>query len=513
MNALQLSAVKDSRYKMILSSTFFFGILSQGMGLFNKYSVLDDPENYSVGVDYTSGRWMLGVLGDLEKFIYGDGHFSLPLFNGFLAIVLIAASAYLIINMLELRSTVSCVFVPGIMVAFPVVTSIFGFMFTAHLYMLSLFFSILGAWMICMKEEWYYRLFGAGIISASIGIYQAFFPVTTTVILLYLLKHTLDLRNRGIYKKSVVSLACSVVSMGLYFIINHLFLSHKNLVLSDYKGINSVWNVSLSDYLRRAKDAYMEFIPLAPKTESYFYSDMFPYNLKYIYFIIIIAPLILCIIQFFRLFKYDRKRALFFAFLLLLFPLSVNLIIMMAGKNETHSIMVYAQVFPFILFAWFIEKYGFPQVLYKKTVYFLTLSIMLLSLGMYCRVDNKCYLRATFAQQNAISYFTTLITQIKSTEYYHDEMPVTFINANAKSDLTFLQNEALMKVNYTPYYMDVGGYLNVYSWDHFMRQWCGFAPVIVDSNEYELLEEVINMPHYPDYGSIRIINDTVVVKF
>lgn len=185
----------------------------------------------------------------------------------------------------------------------------------------------------------------------------------------------------------------------------------------------------------------------------------------------------------------------------------------MAGKNETHSLMVYAKVFPFILFSWLTEKYGFRQGHFQKTVSLVTVSIMLLSLGMYCRIDNKCYLRATFAQQNAISYFTTLITQIKSTENYKDEMPVTFINAKAKSDLTFIHNEAFKNVDYSPYYMDVSGYLNTYSWYHFMKQWCGFAPIIVDSNDYEVLEEVINMPHYPDYGSIRIINDTVVVNF
>lgn len=36
----------DTRYKVVFLSTFLCGLLAQGMGLFNKYSVLDDPVTY-----------------------------------------------------------------------------------------------------------------------------------------------------------------------------------------------------------------------------------------------------------------------------------------------------------------------------------------------------------------------------------------------------------------------------------------------------------------------------------
>ena len=257
----------------------------------------------------------------------------------------------------------------------------------------------------------------------------------------------------------------------------------------------------------------MDFFTLDNNISYPFNSNMHPYHIQYIYLLIISVGLLLCIIQFLRIFKYDWKRSLFFACLVLLFPLCVNLIIVMAGKNETHTLMVYAQVFPFILFAWLIEKLDFHRASLQKAACYAALSIMLLSLGMYCRVDNKCYLRATFAQQNAISYFTTLITQIKSTEGYRDEMPVVFINSESKTDMTFYNSVAFSNLHFNPYYMDGPGYVNTYSWTLFMKQWCGFAPTIVDSREYERLEEVINMPHYPDYGAIKNIHNTIVVKF
>ena len=34
-----------------------------------------------------------------------------------------------------------------------------------------------------------------------------------------------------------------------------------------------------------------------------------------------------------------------------------------------------------------------------------------------------------------------------------------------------------------------------------------------DENEFKDRQDVIDMPHYPDYGSIKVINDTIVIKF
>ncbi len=46
-----------------------------------------------------------------------------------------------------------------------------------------------------------------------------------------------------------------------------------------------------------------------------------------------------------------------------------------------------------------------------------------------------------------------------------------------------------------------------------MKQWTGYNPQIVESSKYESIDEVKEMPHYPDKGSIRIIDKTVVVMF
>ena len=62
-----------------LTGALCFGLLGQGMGLFNKFSWHDDIFSlFMTGTAIELGRWMLHVLAEMEKWFYGNGYFSLP---------------------------------------------------------------------------------------------------------------------------------------------------------------------------------------------------------------------------------------------------------------------------------------------------------------------------------------------------------------------------------------------------------------------------------------------------
>ena len=71
----------------------------------------------------------------------------------------------------------------------------------------------------------------------------------------------------------------------------------------------------------------------------------------------------------------------------------------------------------------------------------------------------------------------------------------------------------MSNIGYLPYSKDVNGYVNDYTWIKFMKQWTGYSPTVIDAAAFAEIDEVKQMPSYPDDGSIAIINDTVVVKF
>ena len=65
-------------FKLILYSTFLWGIFAHGMMIFNKFSYHDDAGLFEYGLTYSLGRWMLGLIGDFVTFL-----FVLRIFNRF----------------------------------------------------------------------------------------------------------------------------------------------------------------------------------------------------------------------------------------------------------------------------------------------------------------------------------------------------------------------------------------------------------------------------------------------
>lgn len=137
---------------------------------------------------------------------------------------------------------------------------------------------------------------------------------------------------------------------------------------------------------------------------------------------------------------------------------------------------------------------------------------MALMLLMNVYFANVCYLKAEILQQQTISEMTVLITRIKSIEHYKDDMPVSIILTD-ESDSTRTDNSVFDDIVIKPFGLRLN---DPFSSDRNLKNclsiWCGFSPEFVDAESFENMKVVEEMPAYPDDGSIRIINNTVVVK-
>lgn len=509
-----------SQYKYTFISAVVFGILSQGMGLFNKFSHHDDAMNlFGAGATYTSGRWMLELLTKLENIIYMDGQYSLPAFNGFLAILFIALAACLVVDLLDIKNTFLCCFIGGLMVCFPTVTAMFHFIFTVHYYMLSMLLSVLAVWLICRHKKWPATLLGILLLCASIGIYQAFLPTALCCFLLFLIRYVSELPQMSnaerhpdnIYKpflSLVLKIGLSVLlSLALYFIINKLYLNAMGATLSSYKGISEMGKASLAEYFERIYNSYRDFVlpyPLHART-------VYPNSVKVIYYICLLAIFVMGLAQLWRIFRKKPVCAVICGALMCLFPLCTGFSTVMVRLGEVHSLMVYSYLFTFIFFAWLADNTHVECAAVSRTFGSLICLICIVLSLAYCRYDNKCYMKTQFSQQQAISFYNILISRIQSVEGYSDELDITFINEKTPSYKLYVpdQFETLWLTGVS----DSNAYITSHTWRHFVRNWCGYDPNIVSADAFSVLPEVEAMPSYPDDGSIRIINNTVVVKY
>lgn len=490
-------------------STLIWGILAHGMALFNKYSLYEDiSQLFDVGTTYISGRWMLDILHELEVFFLG-GSYSLPLLNGLMSILYIALSACIIATLLDIRQTGPCIAISGILVTTPALTGLFGYMFTAPHYMLGLLLAVAGTYLICKRKKWYLFISGCILIACSIGIYQANIPVVLCLMLLYF-SHDICAYPRQkplAYTLAVLYyLAACLCFMVIYAAVNRVYLHIKDAELIDYQGISSAGLGSLGLYLKRLPLAYKLFF--SPPVDSSAF--MYPSGMLLLYRFVLIITGLLVLLLLVRIRKEGFGKIFGLLLPLLLFPLASYFIYVMCDAEDVHSLMMYSHTMLFVMVIWLISELKPANKAVTKSICAVGLCVSILFSGLYVRYDNVCYLKAEIVRSQMTSYFTTMITQIKSTEGYTDDMPIALINFYDKEDASLTTNDDFADVNTTPYY-DTDTMINNFAVHSFIRNWCGFSPVF-DYSAYQTHPEVQQMPCYPDEGSIKIIDGVVIVK-
>ena len=127
----------------------------------------------------------------------------------------------------------------------------------------------------------------------------------------------------------------------------------------------------------------------------------------------------------------------------------------------------------------------------------------------YAWQANGNYMSSYYTTKQTVSYFQALVTRIKSVDGYSDQYPVAFIGENYE-DESFENSWAN-----TPFWY--GGLspilINRYSRDWFMQNYLGYFYTPASEEIVQKLEsETKDMPSYPDSGSIKVIDGTVVVK-
>ena len=497
--------------RSVFLSVMVFGLFAQGMGLFNKFSHHDDVAIlFDMGTTVSSGRWTLQVLTWLEGLFYGTGNTSLPLFNGTVSLLCIGAVGGLLVTLMKIRNRVYCALLGCVMVAFPFVTALFAYMFTSHAYMIGLLMMTVSAFLICRRIPWWGKVAAVCIGGAGVGIYQAFLPFFVTIILFDNIMELAegDASWREIIRRAVIHGLCILGVMLVYTAGNRFFLHKYQVELSSYQGIDQMGRMTVQMLLERIGRAYREFVN---PTRGVF-GDVYPGTLRAVYFLMLGLEGILALRLIVMTGKKSKGKAGLLAFFFALVPLGTNLIYVMV-EEEVHTLMVYGQVMPTALFVWMADRLEFSQPRWNRLVSpgaALVLGVMAV---MYARYDNQCYLKDALHQQEAISYYTTLITRIKSQPGYRPEMEVFFVNADDPEDSTVYNIDELDFIRINPYWHNSMEYLHCPTREVFMRVWCGADFPWGWSALVESLPEVQAMPAYPADGSIRIIDDAVIVKF
>lgn len=510
---------KNKSFFIIASLLLGVGLLCHGYMFFNKLPNFDEMGSINgyLGIATPSGRWALPFAGIL------NGPFSSPAINGFLCSLFLIASTFIISDTLQIKSKLSTLCMGCVLISFPTITSSLTFMFTSFAYMLSLFLEVLAVWLAvsdialfpkfqaanpkafqCLKF-----LISACLMATGLGIYQAYYQVACTVILIYGMQSLLSDDLRLVWKKALKLFCLLIVSMGIYLIMTKVgcFFSGKEMSVTYGAGSVPELLANLPHALTRC---YRDFA-------SVFYSDFRGISHNLVVRLLITVSFLIGICLYEALLLKRHKNLLLGNILLLLFPIALEVIgfTMVSRGMDTLTVYSYALilVFPFAMLSLCDFKVN-PRIL--NFLYSCIMISSLLLTWQYAILANNVYTTMDLAKLEASSYYTTMVTQIKSLDHYSAELPLCLLGTNSE-DETLYDLSAYYKGDVRGQ-MTCNRYINMYSRHYFLSVFLGYDPQVINWQDFipaadqQTCLTLQEMPCYPAAGSIAIINDTIIVK-
>ena len=475
--------------------------------LHNYDNILQQPKGFGAGV--TSGRWMLTLMGDFCQNVLDLGY-NMPLTNGLAFLLLIALSAAFLTNILELRRRGSAVLAGCVMATFPTVCATMVFRYTAPYYGASLLLSVLAVW-VASRKRWG-LLLSALCIACSMGIYQAYVPFSISLFVLVLMKNAMreDAQLSSLIRQGLTFCACLLLGLLLYFGFLKLTLAAYDAQLDTYQGINSMGKISLAQLPGLIRDAWLSAALFSVKDYCTLASTPV---LKILWTLLILVILVLALLLV-VLRKPKPQNAAFFCLMGLVFPLAVNFIVVMAPEGIVYTIMVYS--FSLIGIAPLMLLENLPDFEKKRLLAGVLSGLLVLIVWYNGYYTNLNYTSLFYANRHVENYFSGLMTQMRMTEGYTPDKTWAFLGDQ-------VDDPKLYDIwNVEPVYggfigSTAKGLLNAsYSVDVWIHSFIGYETVYASGEEEAVLAadpRVTEMPCWPSQGSIRVVDDYIVVKF
>ena len=488
-----------------------FGLFTHLFGLANALHNIDDiaqqPSGYGTGV--TSGRWLLSLLGDLAvKLRLG---YNLPTVIGLLFILLIACSAGLMVSVFGIRSRKKAALIGMLFIAFPSAFSTLSYRYTAAYYALALFLSVLAVWVLPRYRFGF--LLSSLCISCSLGIYQAYVPLTIGIFVLLLLQQALgdDAELKGLIRSAVRYCAVLILGLLLYYLFLNITLKLYGTELSTYHGVNEMGKISLKELPELIHQAVYSVLMLPFKD----YCGVATSPLVRCSYLLlgVVSALLIGYICFRK--KKKIGVLLFTALLFLVFPVAVNFIVVMCPVGLIYTLMVYSFVLlasaPLILLECLPEKQASPKGARSVLTKCVCLLIAVI-ISFYAYETNVNYMALYFYNRQAENYLSSLVVQARMTGGFHTDLEWAFLGK--------IQDPLLG--SYWQYEHTYGGIektqslVRRYSWPEWIHNYYGYEVPTASTDrvtQLSRMDEVRAMPCWPNDGSIRIVDGTLVIKF
>ena len=487
-------------------ASLFWGVLAYMFAFTNKLVNHDEVgQLFAKGATHSSGRWGLGALDLIFPNV------SMPWIYGIITMLCIAVAICLIIDIFSIRSKPLQVLLSASIMVFPSLIGVFGYMFTSSCYGVSFLLAVLSIWVLC--RPWKLAVLPAlACLIGSVSIYQAYISVAASLLVLVLIQKLLVGEDPLlILKKGIGYVLFLIVGLGGYYLLTRLIMITKHIPFNEYAADSISFSISyLPKGIRLAYSSFFQFFYM-----PYFRLIPTEFSQKLHILLLAVAAILLL------LWALKQKKPCATRFLLLLaligvLPLAVNCLYMITVETSIHTLVLYSFIAVYILiimladlFAAEMQTKKLAELLRRLCVDCIAL-VMVVVIMINVYTANAAYLNMHLRYENTYSFFTSLTAQIRQMPEFKEGTKLAVIGIWKYPD--FYEQH----LEFTYYLTGVGGFMpTTYTAYRFMEYYIGFPAVFASAEEMAAIqqtEEFQNMPLYPYYGSIGVINDTIVVK-
>ena len=485
---LRLSAF-FAENKVPFLSALLTGLVSHGYAFTNKLVNHDEVESlFGKGATITSGRWGL----ELVKALFPD--WSMPWIYGLVSILLISLALCLAVKILDIRSKPLQAVLAMLVLSFPSLTGNFCFMFTSAPYALSFLLAVLSVHE-HLRGGRKHALLSVLCLVLALSMYQAYISVTASIFVVLMIARALD--GVGI-KENIIfglkALLMMAVSIGIYLVLCLLVFRITGAEFNSYVTENVTADTGL---LRKVRMAYDAFFYVFQFRNFYIVTSEFS---RYIH----IALALIAILGLASARK--LPNVCMAAFLTALLPLAICCMYLIMSPESIHSLVMYSFVAVYMLLILMLERLDFRFSAALKDISVLLLLAVVLS-NVY--FSNMVYLKMDLQYENAQSFYTGLMTQVKETEGFDEDSKLAIIGSqdNLLHRFPELDTELLLG--------PARDLVNIYSRENFIKYYLGFDIPFASEEELAALSEdsrVEAMAEYPYYGSVCEMDGFIVVK-
>ena len=499
----------DKNDKIIIITTFIVGFLN------NLYFIVGEgvaPDAVSPAFFNVAGNWeiTLGRFGIkyINKLRYG---FVSQLVIILICLTFIALSVMLLKRIFKLKNPITIVILTSMIAIAPQFMETYMFIYCADAYLVAFFLAVLANYFISKVDD--SKLYYIGTIICTIvlcSLYQAYLGVELGLIIIIGLNNLIinNVKIKEIIKKLIIDLLVVLIGVIGYYLVLKLVLLALGLQLASYKGANGLGINTILKMPKAMLQCYKDFYRFFFKNNIIFNGW---WHRKRLYAVIFVS-LFIGILHF--LYKNNKlknliPKLLVICLLLLLYPLCINVMNIIATGTVINLVtgpgLITSVLIPII----FLEK--IPNNSVQNLLKWLVSGSMIVLVWTFFLSNIFTYIVREETYINYKTVATNIYTQATMLEDYSIDKKwmfsdiIRFNVRDVERSNGFIAKDNATWKNYNGVLQNRG----------LFEKNLGIKITMADRETYDKIkvsEEFINMPIYPNPGSIKIIEDTIVIK-